>query len=441
MLNWIWLGMMIVSVLVAGLSGELEALSTGLIESSQNAVMKLALPLGGLMCFMLGLMKLVEQSGLIVSLARFARPVLRRLFPDVPAEHPAMGSMLLNLTANFLGAGNAATPLGLRAMAQLETLNPQPGTATNAQCLFLALNTGALTLISTTALSIMKEGGSSDPTAIIGTSVLAAACAAVAGVLAAKTFEKLPFFRVRAESGAGLSPEVVKPKADEPTYVPVEPRAPTLQSSLIMAGAILFLVGLYLYQVFTAPSGLNVFQRFIGPVSQLAMPSFVLLVLVYAALARLAVFEVFIEGAKEGMNTALRIIPFLVAMLTAIGALRASGVIMRLTSGFRWVLEAVGCEPETWSIAALVPMALMRPLSGSGSSAVLRDLIGTHGADSFIGRAAATMYGSTETTFYVLAVYFGSVGIKRARHGLACGLSADLAGMTASVVICWLMFR
>ena len=451
MLNYIWVGMMLVAIVVGGLTGRAGDVSTSFLKSAETAVMSLALPLGGVMALMLGIMRLVEKSGLIVLLARAVRPVMSRLFPDVPPEHPAMGAMMLNLAANFLGAGNAATPLGLRAMHQLERLNPHPGTATNAMCLFLALNTGAVTLVSATALTILTNAGSKAPTAVIGTSFLAACCAAITGVLVCKACEKLPAFapKLTASSADATTPE----KKSEADYSVIEPKPLSALKKLWLWVFGIVLIASYLLlakpdlfaakpaeAMVGAASQLSFMQQWASPFSLVALPFFFGFVILYAALSGLTVFDEFIEGAKEGMATALRVIPFLVAMIVATGALRSSGVIGLITDGVKSGLQTVHAGPAVVDSADLLPMALMRPLSGSGSSAVLKDLVGTHGPDSMIGRTAATMYGSTETTFYVLSVYFGAVAARRTRHALVAGLAADLAGMIASIALCRWMF-
>jgi spore maturation protein SpmA len=394
--------------------------------------MTIALPLAGVMALWLGLMRLADKSGLMHALARLLRPVMTRIFPDVPADHPAMGSMIMNMAANMLGLANAATPLGLRAMQDLERLNPRPGTATNAMCTFLALNTSSVQLIPASAVAILAAAGSVQPTAIIGTALVATTCSTLAGLVAVKTLEKLPFYR--------LPP--APPRSDGP---PPEREEATAEISPpgvlpLWARAILLLFGaFFLFLLWrTAGAGYDGDRGWLASgveaVSLLAIPFLVAFFPLYAALRRVPVYEEFVEGAKEGIQVALRIIPFLVAILAAIGMFRAAGGIDMLSRTLDPFLQAVGFPAE------LLPLALMRPLSGSGTMGIFSELVATHGPDSLIARMAGTIMGSTETTFYVIAVYFGSVAVRRTRHAVPAGLVADVAGMAASVAICRLVF-
>src|SRR5436190_1036549 len=305
------------------------------------------------MALWLGVMRLAERAGLVQKIARALRPIMRRLFPDVPGEHPAMGAMLMNMAANMLGLGNAATPLGLRAMRDLESLNPHPGTATNAMCTFLAINTASVQLIPTTAIALL-------------------------------IFFVLIFVRIVWPPGFG------NPLTDEA----------------------------------------NAFVRSVNALSLLAIPFLLSFFPIYAAARRVKVYEEFVEGAKEGFNVILRIIPFLVTILVAIGMFKGAGGIDLLTKWLAPVLAPLHFPPD------LLPLALMRPLSGSGTLALLTEIVHRLGPDNIVSLTAATIYGSTETTFYVAAVYFGSVGVKQTRHAIPAGLLADLVGVIASVAIC-----
>ncbi len=444
MLNYIWLALVVVSVVIGGCNGHLNDVTAGALDGAKNAVVGVALPLVGVWALWLGIMRLAERSGLVQVLARALRPVLRALFPDVPADHPAMGSMVLNVAANMLGLGNAATPLGLRAMADLERLNPHPGTATNAMCTFLAINTSSVQLIPIGAIAIMAANGGKQPTIIVGSALVATTCACLTGILAAKVLERLPVFALpAAERPVGAS--------DEPPPVP-ETVVPDLSpltggrgvaAVVVLASFAVFLVGVFLRAAFvgTPPAGIlvtpgqeNSFVRAVGAVSLLAVPLLLSFFPLYAALRGVKVYEEFVEGAKEGFPVALRVIPFLVAMLMAIGMLRGSGGMQMLTDGLRPVLDRVGFSAD------LLPMVLMRPLSGSGTQGLFADLVTHFGADSPLARTAGTIYGSTETTFYVIAVYFGSVAVRRTRHAVAAGLIADFTGVVASVIVCRLMF-
>lgn len=437
MLNYLWLGMFVIAAIAAACNGRMAEVSNAFLESSKSAVMNVALPLGGMFVLMLGVMRLVEQSGLIAVLARWFRPLLRRLFPGVPADHPAMGAMMMNMAANLVGAGNAATPFGLRAMTQLDKLNPHRGTATNAMCTFLVLNTSALTLISTTGLMLFKQHGAANPSVIIMPAILATLTGLMVGLVSVKLLERWPHFAVQ--------PSATEPLADADEAqeeAPMEEKAvPSIRlarwKKAVMGVFFLAMAAGYVwaFQRESVNAG-NTWEAVLAGInvaSNFVLPVFLVAFILYAALAGLKVFEEFIEGAKEGMGTVMRIIPYLVAMIVGIGVLRASGAI----DGFAWLLREwlhiPGAFPD------LLPMMLMRSLSGSGSSAMLDNILNRFGPDSYEGIAAAIMYGSTETTFYVLAVYFGAVGVRRIRHALLCGLIADAVSMsTAMLLATWL---
>ena len=397
--------------------------------------MTLALPLAGVMALWLGVMRLAEKSGLMHALAKLLRPVMTRIFPDVPAEHPAMGSMIMNMAANMLGLANAATPLGLRAMQDLEKLNPRPGTATNAMCTFLALNTSSVQLIPASAVAILAAAGSVQPTAIIGTALIATICSTAVGLIAVKSLEKLPFYKLPPVTAADESAKG-KEDADQPdTLTGPAPDPLGWGSRLLLAIFGVF----FLYLVWkTASTGYDGdrgwFASYVEALSILAIPFLLSFFPLYAALRRVPVYEEFVEGAKEGFQVALRIIPFLVAILVAVGMFRGAGGIDMLSRALDPFLKVVGFPAE------LLPMALMRPLSGSGSLGIFSELVATHGPDSILARMAGTIMGSTETTFYVLAVYFGSVAIRRTRHAVPAGLLADVAGMIASIIVCRIVF-
>ncbi len=444
MLNYIWLGLILVAVLVGGFNGRWKEMVSGTADSAGGAV-TLAIGLIGIMALWLGLMRLAEKAGLIQTLARFLRPVLRWLFPGVPADHPAMGSMLMNIAANMLGLNNAATPLGLRAMRDLESMNRTPGTATNAMCTFLALNTSSVQLIPITAVGILAAAKSTNPSAIIGTAFFATLCAATTAIVAVKTLEKLPVFRapLPVEDAPPLAPAQSAAAAlSKPVPSPAPPSM-VAWGGLALAGFVacfawffLMLVNQSWFGPQPAPVEISggLLVRIVNALSLLAIPFLLGFFPLYAALHRVPVYEEFVEGAKEGFNVALRIIPFLVAMLVAIGVFRNAGVIDLLTRVLRPALDLVKFPTE------ILPLALMRPLSGSASLGFFSELVRAHGADSLIARTAGTLYGSTETTFYVVAVYFGSVNVKRTRHAIPAGLLADAAGAIAAVVICRMAF-
>ncbi|HEV2842263.1 MAG TPA: nucleoside recognition domain-containing protein [Chthoniobacterales bacterium] len=458
MLNYIWLALVVLAVAIGGWNDRLNEVTAGAFDGAKTAV-TIALGLIGVMALWLGVMRLAERAGLVQRIARGLRPVMRRLFPHVPTEHPAMGSMLMNMAANMLGLGNAATPLGLRAMRDLESLNPRPGVASNAMCTFLAINTASVQLIPATAIALLAAAGSTRPTAIVGTALLATLCAATVAITSAKLMEKLPFFRLREAPirDSGVPPELVLGQigsgaSSPPTttaaadaYKMEEPpiAKPRAWASVVLALLILFFIVLFVRMVFPAlfnlPSDPNAvmqstFVRSINALSILAIPFLLSFFPVYAATRGIKVYEEFVEGAKEGFGVILKIIPFLVTMLVGISMFKGAGGIDLLTRVLTPVLAPLQFPTD------LLPLALMRPLSGSASLALLTDIIHRLGPDNIVSRMAATIYGSTETTFYVAAVYFGSVGVKQTRHAIPAGLLGDLAGVIASVIICRAVF-
>ncbi|MHB1686597.1 MAG: nucleoside recognition domain-containing protein [Ignavibacteriaceae bacterium] len=396
---------------------KLKDVTSAALDYAGSAV-NISLGLIGVMALWLGVMKVAEEAGLISIIARWLKPVTKKLFPDVPSDHPAMGSMIMNISANMLGLGNAATPFGLKAMEELNELNPEKGVATNAMCTFLAINTAGMTLIPATAIAIRAASGSSEPAIIIGTSLFASFCATVAGITAAKTLEKFPI-----------------KKGDFSFWL-----KNNLKSFSVVIGLIFFLLiiiysglgkDILQFLSFVSPGAVrNIVEIF----STLAIPLLIIIFIGYGAIKKVRVYEKFVEGAKEGFNIAVRIIPYLVAMLVAIGIFRAGGAMQWLINILHPVTNLIGLPAEA------VPMAFMRPLSGSGSLGIMAEIISVHGPDSFIGILVSTFYGSSETTFYVLAVYFGAVNIKRIRHALSAGLIADIAGVLGAIFIVRMLF-
>jgi spore maturation protein SpmA len=452
MLNYLWLALVAGAVLIGGWNGQLKEVSDAALDMANTAVVKISFALIGVMALWLGIMRLAERAGLVALLARALRPLMRKIFPEVPPEHPAMGSMLMNIAANMLGLGNAATPLGLRAMKDLETLNPRPGTATNAMCTFLAINTSGIQLIPVTAIAILAANKSTNPTAIVGTSIICTTCAAVSGVLMAKFLSRLPMFRLAAvESVAQI--KTTEDKAGNPAgeNIVVKESA-TLQpvpwwGNAVIAAFLLCFGFFFLRLVFPETFGLPLVEedatknpflriliRIVGAVSLLSIPFLLSAIPLFAMLRRVKVYEEFVDGAKEGFDVAIRIIPYLVAMLVAVGMFRAAGGIDMLSHVLAPVLNKLGFPTD------LLPMVLVRPLSGSGSLGFFTELVQRFGPDSLIARMAGTIYGSTETTFYVLAVYFGSVAIKRTRHALLAGLTADFVSVVVAVFVCRAVF-
>jgi len=440
--------MLLVALGCAAVTGNVRPAVDAALKAAETAV-TLALGLVGVMALWLGVMRLAERAGLVAVLARLLRPVLVRLFPEVPPQHPAMGSMVLNLAANMLGLANAATPLGLRAMRDLETLNRHPGTATNAMCTFLAINTGSVQLIPATAIALLAAAGAVHPTAIVGSALIATCFSSAAGLIVVKLLEKLPRYRLPAIPGETVSRPSLTRDGDGQESVSPESVSPGETAPLpgwARGVLILFLAGFAALTAVTAfpeiirrapqpaDAGVAGWIRLMNAVSLLAIPFLLTAFPLYAALRRVPVYEEFVEGAKEGFQVALRIIPFLVAMLVAIGFLRGAGAVAGFTELLRGPLAAVGFPPE------LLPLSLLRPFSGSATLAAFSDLVEAHGPDSLLARMGGTIFGSTETTFYVLAVYFGAVGVRRVRHAVWAGLAADVAGIVASVLVCRAMF-
>jgi spore maturation protein SpmA/spore maturation protein SpmB len=459
MLNYLWLALVTLAVVIGAATGRLAEVTAGAFSMAETAVLRIALPLVGVMALWLGLMRLAERSGLVQILARALRPVLRWLFPEVPTNHPAMGSMVMNMAANMLGLSNAATPLGLRAMRDLETLNPHPGTATNAMCTFLAINTSSIQIIPATAIALLAAQGSKDPTAIVGTALIATTFSTIAGVGAVKWLENWRVFRAEPSVASESAPKEPSEAAAIADPLP-EPAPLTRGGKLSLTALILFFAAAFVLIAFfpeiyrslstalhgaifpstvalpewVVPASQPTFLRAVGTLSLMAVPLLLVFFPLYAALRGVKVYEEFVDGAKDGFSVATRIVPFLVAILVAIGMFRGAGGIEAMKGLLSPILVPLGFPPD------LLPLALVRPLSGSASLAVFSELVQTTGADSLVSRIAATIYGSTETTFYVIAVYFGSVGIRRTRHAVAAGLFADFIGVVAAIVICRLMF-
>lgn len=444
MLNYIWVGLMLAAVLIGGWNGQLKDVADKSLEWANLAVVSIAFTLIGVMALWLGVMRVAERAGLVALLARGLRPALRRLFPEVPPDHPAMGSMLLNISANMLGLGNAATPFGLRAMKDLESLNPRPGTATNAMCTFLAINTSGIQLIPVTAIAILVANKATNPTAIVGTSIICTACAAVAGVSMAKFLSRLPYFRrtdpgsmTWAAPGGAAAPGAEGGAKEAPSLRPLGG-----WHKLLIGAFLLLFVYFFVRQVFPgngngaglADPPTNLLARIVNAISPLLIPFLLSGIPLYAMLRGVKAYDEFVEGAKEGFNVAIRIIPYLVAMLVAVGMFRAAGGIDLLSRALSPVLGLIGFPTD------LLPMVLVRPLSGMGSLGFFTELVKNFGPDSLIARMGGTIYGSTETTFYVLAVYFGSVAVRRTRHALLAGLTADLVSVVMAVVVCRLIF-
>ncbi|WP_440995448.1 nucleoside recognition domain-containing protein [Arhodomonas sp. SL1] len=415
-----------------GAVAPMAEVSEAVVESAGGAV-ELAIGLIGVMTLFLGLMKVAEAGGMLTVLARLIRPLMTRLFPDVPPDHPAMGSMILNISANAMGLGNAATPFGIRAMQELDRLNPHKGTATNSMALFLAINTSSVTLLPTGVIALRASAGSTEPAAILPSTLFATACATVVAVAATKAYQRFS----PAPPPDPQKAHAAEEKSDAPIGGGDEAEDPPEHLADAVAGAA---SGYPLWVSYTFLAGLLgliplsiAYGHVIAP---WIIPGLIVFFLLYGAVRRVRVYEVFVEGAREGFQVAVRIIPYLVGILVAVGMFRASGAMDALVQWVGGYTEHLGMPAEA------LPMALLRPLSGSGAYGVMASIINDPavGPDSYTGFLVTTLQGSTETTFYVLAVYFGAVQVKRIRHTLAGALTADIAGIIAAVAVCLYLF-
>ncbi|UTA79110.1 spore maturation protein [Halomonas sp. XH26] len=408
MLNGIWLSFFIAAFaaslwqwLVGGDSEVFARLVQSLFDMARVSV-DIILVLLGTMTLWLGFLSIAEKAGMIRLLGRVLDPLFSRLMPEVPRGHPAMGLISMNFAANILGLDNAATPIGIKAMQSLQNLNPSRDTASNAQILFLVLNTSSLTLLPVTIFIYRAQQGAAEPTLVFLPILLATSASSLAGLLAVALVQRLKLWQ----------PVVL---------------AYLVAAALALGLLITTLAGMSA-QALAAASTL---------VGNLTLFTIVMMFLVVGALRGVRVYDAFIEGAKEGVSFTVTLLPYLIAMLVAVGVLRASGVLDAGLSGIRWLVEGIGWD--TRFVDAL-PTAFVKPLSGSGSRAMMIETMNNFGVDSFPGLLAATLQGSTETTFYVLAVYFGAVGVTRIRHGLGCALIADAAGIITAITVCYWFF-
>lgn len=409
-LNHLWVAFFAVGFLAALgqwiVTGNAEAFKTvvdGTFTSAKTAVMDLALPLAGVMTLWLGFLSVAEKAGAVQWLARLIGPFFARIFPEIPPGHPASGQILMNFSANMLGLDNAATPIGLKAMESLQSLNPRKDEASNAQIMFLVLQTSGLTLIPISIIAQRAILGAANPADVFLPILIATYAATVTALVA-----------VALRQGINLFDRVI----------------------LGWLGGLTLLIvgGVWLLATQLSRPQIEVFSKVTANVTLLTL---IVALLLIAAKRRVNVYEAFIEGAKGGIQTAITVIPYLVAMLVAISVLRNSGVMGMIVSGFDVALRAVGWPTD---FTAALPTALMKPLSGSGARAMMIDAMQTHGADSFVGRLSCVFQGATDTTFYIIALYFGSVGVKRTRYAVTYGLLADLAGVIAAIFVAYLFF-
>lgn len=406
-LNYIWIAFFFIAFIfgiISLLMGDttiFEKMVKATFESSETAFTT-SLNLTGILALWLGIMKIGEQAGIVNVLARMLSPFLSKLFPDIPRNHPVMGSIFMNIASNMLGLDNAATPTGLKAMSQMQELNTKKDTATNPMIMFLVLNTSGLTIIPTAILGYRSMYGAAQPTDVFIPILLATTVATLVGILITAGWQRINIFQ------------------------------PTLLLGLIglmgFVGVVIWGFGQMDKQTMATVTSIA---------SNLILMTIIVLFIAAGLLKKINVYNAFIEGAKEGFHTAVRIIPYLVAILVAVGVFRASGGMELMMKGIRWFVET--CGLDTRFVDAL-PTALMKPLSGSGARGLMIEAMKTYGADSFVGRLSCIFQGSTDTTFYILAVYFGSVSIKYTRHAVACGLLADLAGVIAAIAICYIFF-
>lgn len=407
-LNYIWIAFFLIA-LVVGLVrliffGDTEVFTKMVTSTFDNAKtgFEISLGLTGVLTLWLGLMKIGEQGGAIAILARAAKPFFRRLFPEVPPDHPAHGSIIMNFAANMLGLDNAATPLGLKAMQELQEINPQKDTATNAQIMFLVLNTSGLTIIPVSIMTFRAQLGAANPADVFLPILLTTYFATLVALIAVAIVQRINLFD------------------------------PVLLAYLV--GLTGFVAALLYFFSGLPPERVQSISNVVANVTLFGVIS---AFIVMGLLKRINVYDAFIEGAKEGFSVAIRIVPFLVAILVAIGVFRASGTLDLLVDGIGRAFAAMGLRTD---FVPALPTALMKPLSGSGARGMMVDAMKTYGADSFVGRLACTFQGATDTTFYILALYFGSVGVRKTRHAVATGLIADLAGVIAAILIAYLFF-
>lgn len=406
-LNYIWLSFFLVSLvvglvkLIGGDTAVFASMTQATFDSAKTGF-DISIGLTGVLTLWLGLMKVGEAGGAIAVLARVVSPFFRRLFPEIPRDHPALGSIIMNFSANMLGLDNAATPLGLKAMNELQTLNPDKDTATNAQIMFLVLNTSGLTLIPISIMVYRAQLGAANPADVFLPILLTTYCATFAALIAVALVQRINLFD------------------------------PVLLAWLL---GVTGLIGAAVW-TFSSMEQERV-QAISNVLANVVLYGVISTFLIMAMVKKVNAYEAFIEGAKEGFQVAIRIIPYLVALLVAIGVFRASGSLDLLTAGLAELFAMAGIDDR--SIGAL-PTALMKPLSGSGARGMMVDAMETYGADSFVGRLSSTFQGATDTTFYVLALYFGSVGVKKTRHAVAVGLFADFVGVMAAIAIAYVFW-
>lgn len=407
-LNYIWIAFFVIAFVIAvvrllfmGDTGVFPAIINSTFETSKTAF-EISLGLTGVLALWLGVMRIGEKGGVIDTFARWLSPIFTKLFPEIPKDHPVVGNIFMNLSANMLGLDNAATPLGLKAMERLQELNPKKDTASNSMIMFLVLNTSGLTIIPVSIMVYRAQMGAANPTDIFIPILLATFFSTLAGIIVTSLYQRINLLN---------------------------------RTMLLTLGGISLMVAGIIWGFSRMDATM---MDVVGTTTANVMLFTIIISFIIAGMRkRVNVYDAFVEGAKGGFETAIRIIPFLVAVLVGIGVFRASGAMDWLIQGVTWLVGLAGCDAE-W-VGAL-PTAIMKPLSGSGARGMMVDAMTTYGADSFVGRLSCMFQGCTDTTFYILAVYFGSVGIRHTRHAVTCGLLADLAGIIAAIGICYLFF-
>lgn len=407
-LNYIWIAFFLIAFVIATVRlvfmGDTEvfpAIVNSTFDTSRTAF-EISLGLTGVLSLWLGIMKIGERGGVVNVLARALSPVFTRLFPDIPKGHPVTGSIFMNVAANMLGLDNAATPLGLKAMEQLQELNPKKDTATNPMIMFLVLNTSGLTFIPVSIMVYRAQMGAAQPTDIFVPILLATFCSTLAGIVVTSAYQRINLFN---------------------------------RTMLLTLGTLCVAVAGIIWGFSQMDkTQMNIVST---SVANILLMLIIVTFIVAGMRKKVNVYDAFVEGAKDGFSTAVRIIPYLVAILVGIGVFRASGAMDMLIDGVKWLVGALGGNTD---FVGALPTAIMKPLSGSGARGMMVDAMTTYGADSFVGRLSCIFQGSTDTTFYILAVYFGSVGVRHTRHAVACGLLADLAGVIAAIFICYMFF-
>jgi spore maturation protein SpmA len=443
-LNWIWLGLILIAVLFGAWTGRMEAVQDAAFASAKSAV-SLVISMTGFMIFMLGLMEVAKQGGLLRFIARTLAPVLKRLFPDIPPDHPAMGAMVMNMASNVLGLGNAATPFGLKAMEELDRLNRRPGIASDSMVLFLAINTSSITLMMPTGTMVIRDqAGSADPAAIWLPTLIATTCSTIAAISAFYLLRRRKRFALPPESADADTPiEAVAADApaesgtgsenfdlaDNGTAAPPSPARRIVIWGFIAALALG--LGLEVHTLLADHSLLDT-VKIIS--KDWLVPMLIAALLLVGFAAGVRVYEAMIVGAKEGLGVVVRIIPYLVGILVAVGMFRASGAMDLIIRALDPLTSPLGFPAEA------LPMALLRPLSGSGALGIMVETFETHGPDSFVGMLVSTLQGSTETTFYVLTLYAGAGRVSELRHALPACLIGDLGGVIGATVACHLFF-